>query len=85
LTGLNSIAIIGLQKPPNRDIAFGGAQTLKEATLYLAMDTNKLKIVDAKVPADKKVHPKNMAWTFLYDNEGTSFLNIQPSYESQGE
>ncbi len=80
LQGLNSVALIGLQKPSMRDTAFGGEQTLKVASLYLAMNSNKLKIVDAKVPADKTLHPKNMAWTFLYDNEGTSFSNIMPDY-----
>ena len=78
LQGLNSNAVIGLQKPPGRDTAFGGDQTLKAATLYLAMDSNKLKIVDAKVPADNNLHPKNMQWTFQYSDEGTNFLNIMP-------
>ena len=78
LQGLNSNAVVGLQKPFGRDTAFGGEQTLKAATMYLAMDSNKLKIVDAKVPADKKIHPKNMAWTFLYSDEGTRFDNIVP-------
>jgi len=81
LQGLNSNAVIGLQKPLLRDTAFGGEQTLKAATLYIAMDNSKLKIVDAKVPTDKKVHPKNMQWTFLYEDEGTKFLNIQSSFE----
>ena len=80
LQGLGSNAVIGLQKPAGRDTAFGGEQTLKAATLYLAMDSNKLKIVDAKVPADKKVHPKNMAWSFVYDDSGTKFSNIVPFY-----
>lgn len=77
---VNSVAVIGLQKPFGRDTAFGGEQTLKEATLYLALDSGKLKIVDAKVPADKKVHPKNMQWTFTYDEDGTNFKDIQPYY-----
>ncbi len=81
LQGLNSVAVIGLQKPVGRDTAFGGEQTLKAATLYIAMDDKKLKIVDAKVPASKKIHPKNMSFTFIYDKEGTNFLNIQQSYE----
>ena len=81
LQGLNSIAIIGLQKPTVRDTAFGGEQTLKVATLYVTMDDKKLKIVDAKVPADKHFHPKNMQWSFNYDEEGTNFLNIQQTYE----
>ena len=78
LQGLNSTAIIGLQKPMFRDTAFGGEQTLKVATLYIAMDSNKLKIVDAKVPADKNIHPKNMQWTFVYADEGTRFDNVVP-------
>lgn len=82
LQGLNSVAAISLQKPSMRDTAFGGEQTLKVASLYIAMDNSKLKIVDAKVPADKKVHPRNMQWTFLYDEEGTKFINIQPYYGS---
>lgn len=80
LQGLNSIAIIGLQKPVGRDTAFGGEQTLKVASLYLAMNAHHLKIVDAKVPADKKVHPKNMQWSFNYEDEGTKFTNIERFY-----
>lgn len=80
LQGLNSVAVIGLQKPFNRDTAFGGEGTLKAATLYLAMNNGRLKIVDAKVPADKRIHPKNMQWTFNYDDEGTKFTNIEPYY-----
>jgi len=80
LQGLNSIAVIGLQKPSMRDTAFGGEQTLKTTSLYIAMDSNKLKIVDAKVPADKKIHPKNMQWTFVYEDEGTRFTKIEPYY-----
>ena len=80
LQGLDSVAVIGLQKPLNRDTAFGGEQTLRAATLYLAIDSNKLKIVDAKVPADKKLHPKNMQLTFTYSDEGTKFYNIVPFY-----
>ncbi len=78
LQGLNSVAVIGLQKPSTRDTAFGGEQTLRVATLYIAMDTSKLKIIDGKVPANKTVHPRNMQWTFQYSNEGTNFLNIEP-------
>ena len=82
LQGLNSVAVIGLQKPLGRDTAFGGDQTLKNSTLYIAMDDKKLKIVDAKVPAEKNVHPKNMAFTFEYDQEGTQFSQIKPFYGS---
>ena len=83
LQGLNSVALIGLQKPSTRDTAFGGEITLKVASLYIAMDKSKLKIVDYKVPADKKVNPKNMQWTFTYDEAGTKFTNIQPYHGSE--
>lgn len=80
LQGLNSVALIGLQKPSMRDTAFGGEQTLKAPSLYIAMDNKKLKIVDAKVPANKKIHPKNLQWTFDYFDDGTRFDNIQESW-----
>lgn len=80
LQGLNSNAVIGLQKPMGRDIAFGGEQTLKVATLYIAMDNKRLKIFDAKVPEDPLIHPKNMQWTFKYRDAGTEFSDITPFY-----
>ncbi len=77
LQGLNSVAVIGLQKPTGRDWAFGGEQTLKAPTLYIAIDTGHLKIVDAKVPVDPNLHPKNMQWKFKYQDSGTKFTNIE--------
>ena len=65
-----------------RDTTFGRGQTLKSASLYVALDSNKLKIVDTKVPADKTIHPKGKTWTFQYSSEGTSFTNIQKSYNA---
>ncbi len=79
--GEGSHAVIGLQKPTMRDTAFGGEQTLKDAALYIAMNDKKLKIVDAKVPAQKHFHPKNMQWSFKYDDEGTTFTDITQTYE----
>ncbi len=79
----NCVAAIGLQKKRNSDTAYGGEQTLKKASLYLAMNPGKIKIISAKVHADPKVNPKNMQWTFQYDEEGTKFLNIQRCYEEE--
>lgn len=81
----NSVAVIGLQKPFHRDIAVGGESTLKDATLYLALDTYKLKIVDAKVPADDTITPRNMQWTFKLTEKGTMFTDIAPYYGSQSQ
>jgi len=80
----NCAAVIGLQKKRNSDTAYGGEQTLKKASLYLAMNPGKLKIISAKIHTDPKVNPTNMQWTFQYDDEGTKFLNIQRSYEEEG-
>jgi hypothetical protein len=82
LHGLNSVAVIGLQKPLMRDTAFGGEQTLKKASLYIAMDSKRLKIVDAKVPVDPLCHPKGMSWSFRYSESGTNFHDIQVLPES---
>ncbi len=78
----NNVAVIGLQKKTNSDTAYGGEQTLKKTTLYLAMNPGKLKIVSAKISANPTVYPKNMQWTFKYSEEGTNFLNIQPAYDT---
>ncbi len=74
----NSVAVIGLQKKTSSDWAYGGEQTVKKATLYLAMTPGKLKIVSAKVSTDPQKFPKNMQWTFTYSEEGTKFDNIKP-------
>jgi len=79
-----SVALIGLQKSKRSDIAFGGEQTLKKASLYLAMDKGRIKIVSAKVHADPKINPTNMAWTFQYDDEGTKFINPLRDYGDNG-
>lgn len=77
----NSVAMIGLQKKRNVDLAFGGDQTVKKASLYLAVDkignTGKLKIVFAKRATNPKIFPVNMEFTFQYGGEGTNFINIQ--------
>ncbi len=76
----NSLAVVGLQKPPGRDLAFGGANTLKDATLYISLDKKRLKIVDAKVPANPTLIPNNMIWKFRYEEAGTKFEEITRDY-----
>ncbi len=78
----NSVAVIGLQKPAGRDTAYGGEPTMRDATLYLALNKGRLKIVDAKVPADPTIIPRNMLFSFDYADEGCSFTNIRQVYES---
>lgn len=78
-----SVAVVGLQKKTSSDLAYGGEQTLKKAALYLAMNPGKIKIVSAKIPAKPTIIPKNMQWSFKYDDEGTRFTDIVPDYGEQ--
>lgn len=90
---LKSVAIIGLQKPPptvtfikgvkkviERDLAYGGGFTAKRAILYITMGSKKLKLLYVKTPANPKINPDNMTWTFGFDEDGVHFKDIQRYY-----
>lgn len=87
------VAVIGLQKPPptvtyergvkkvrDRDLAYGGGFTAKRATLYITMGSNKLKLVYVKTPANPKVNPNNMTFSFGWEDDGIHFKNIERYY-----
>lgn len=89
---ITGVAIIGLQKPPptvtyikgqrkeySRDLAYGGAFTAKRAILYITMGSNKLKLLYVKTPANPKINPNNMQWSYSFDESGY-FTNIQRYY-----
>jgi len=88
----NGIAIIAMHIPPpsvvyvkgvrkviDRDYAYGGGSTAKRAFIYLSMGSHKLKIKHAKKPAQKKVNPENITWSYSFDENG-QFTNIQRYY-----
>ncbi len=92
---INGCAIIGLQKPPpsvtyikgvkkviDRDLAYGGGFTAKRAVLYISLSARKCKLVYVKTPANPKVKPDNMMWTYEFDDSGY-FSNIQRYYGEQ--
>jgi len=76
------IAVIGLQKPPGRDLAYGAGFTAKRAQLYISLDSNKMKLVYVKTPRDVK-NPDNMMWTFKLD-DGIHFTDIDRYYGFDG-
>jgi len=90
---INGAAIIGLQKPPpsvihtksgqkkviDRDLAYGGGFTAKRSVLYISLSSRRCKLVYVKTPANPKVHPNNMTWTYSFDDNGY-FTNIQRYY-----
>ncbi len=48
------IALVGLQKNPGVDAGLGGQRSLEKPSLYIAMDSKKLKLVKAKTWATAK-------------------------------
>ena len=89
---LRCCAIIGLQKPPpsvtyikgvkkviERDLAYGGGFTAKRAVLYISLSSHRLKLVYVKTPANPRVNPDNMQWSYSFDENGY-FTNIQRYY-----
>ncbi len=89
---LKGVAVIGLQKKSNvkdkwgkvteYDVGYGGEPTLKRASLYIAMNQGKLKIVKGKSWADRQINPNGMKFTYkLID--GCKFVNIERDYENE--
>ena len=79
------VAVIGIQKPLGRDLGYGGMFSAKRAALYISLGGNRLKLVYVKTPANPKVNPSNMTWSFNSAEDGIHFINIQRYYgEQQG-
>lgn len=87
--------IIGLQKPVSavtyykgepktiqRDLAYGGAFSAKRSVLYISLESHVCKLVYVKSPANPKVNPNNMQWTYQFDENG-HFRNIQRKFGKQ--
>lgn len=72
--GENGVAVVAIQKPIGRDLGYGAGYSLKSASLYLSMDTGKLKIVKARERADNSIDPRNKTWSFHLDNKGAKFI-----------
>ena len=86
------VAVIGLQKPPptktlvkgkivliERDLAYGGAFSIKRAILYVSLSGNRLKVISAKTPKNPKVRLANMQWSYSFDDNGF-FTDIKRYY-----
>jgi hypothetical protein len=92
-----SMVVIGMQIPPptttfvkgvkhviDRDYAYGGGTTAKRAFIYISMSSHRLKIKHAKKPAQPKVNPANMTWSYGFDEKG-QFTNIMRYYGDEEE
>ena len=58
------IAIIAIQKNPDKDYGLGSTRGLEKARLYLTLNPNELKIIKAKNWADPSVNPNNLKLHF---------------------
>ena len=72
----NGIAVIALQKPTGRDEGLGGQRSLEKPRLYLAMESNKIKIVKAKNWAVPHQNPNKLVLDFKIIN-GCKFQIMQ--------
>ena len=75
----SGIAIIALQKPPNRPDAFGGSNLRGAASLYLAIDKGKLTVVKAKDWTGE--NPNGKKYAFGIKHYGSMFEGIHEIYE----
>ena len=74
--GDKGIAVVAMQKPPgDRKLAFGGASTAFEPTLYVGMDKDVLGFEKIKVPKITDIDPYSLKIQFKIRN-GVNFEEI---------
>lgn len=72
----NGIAVVAMQKPPgDRKLAFGGASTAFEPTLYIGMDKDVLGFEKIKVPKITTIDPYALKIEFKLKN-GVNFYEV---------
>lgn len=67
-------AIVMMQKPEGRDLAYGAGFSIKNAYVYIVLEKNLLKIKKAKARTDRKINPVNKQWRFHLDDTGGNFI-----------
>ena len=66
------IAVIAMQKPPNRKIAFGGGSTAWEPSMYLSIDRGYIEFEKIKAPKHMNFDPYKMRQYFTI-HKGVNF------------
>ena len=69
------IAIVAMQKPMGRDIAFGGESTAWEPMLYISIGNGYAKFTKIKVPRFDEVDPYRIRFTFKI-KKGVHFTDV---------
>jgi len=79
--GESGIAVVAMQKPPgDRKLAFGGASTAFEPSLYIAMDTGWLGFEKIKIPKILDYDPYSLRVEFNID-KGVNFTDVHEVVE----
>lgn len=79
--GPDGIAVVAMQKPPgDRKLAFGGASTAFEPTLYISMDKEVIGFEKIKVPKLIDYDPYAVKITFRLKN-GVNFYDVNELVE----
>ncbi len=79
--GEKGIAVVSMQKPPGeRKLAFGGAATAFEPSLYLGMDKDVIGFEKIKVPKITTFDPYHLKISFKIKN-GVNFIDVNETVE----
>ena len=78
--GKGGIAVVAMQKPPGRKLAFGGAGTAFEPTLYISMEKDYLEFEKIKIPRKLDVDPYNLKIQFKIAR-GVNFYDLHEIIE----
>lgn len=78
--GDKGIAVVAMQKPPGRKLAFGGATTAFEPTLYVSMDKGYLEFEKIKVPRLSDIDPYSVKITYKI-GKGVNFYDVHTVVE----
>lgn len=81
VNGGSGIAVVAMQKPPGeRKLAFGGASTAFEPTLYIGMDKDTLGFEKIKVPKITNIDPYSLKIQFKI-SKGVNFYEVHEVFE----
>ena len=79
--GDRGAAVVAMQKPPGeRKLAFGGASTAFEPTLYIGMDKDTLGFEKIKVPKVTNIDPYSLKIQFRIQ-KGVNFTDVHEVFE----
>ncbi len=71
--GSDGVAVIAMQKPPGRKVAFGGGSTAWEPTLYVSIDKGYMEFEKIKAPRPMDVDPYRTKIHFTI-SQGVNFI-----------